>query len=57
MRKWLDITADLRIRFVLADDGCEIDDDTLPYLPSNTQLVVLKAGEDFEDVSKSIIYL
>jgi len=50
VRRWLETTTDSNIRFVLADDGCDVDADTIPFLPSKTTLIVLKADESLVDV-------
>jgi hypothetical protein len=49
VNRWLEI--DGTVRFVLADDGCDVDEVTLQYLPSRTQLVALKPNEVYADVS------
>jgi CIDE-N domain len=38
------------VRFVLADDGCDVDEETIKFLPSKTTLIALKEDESFLDV-------
>jgi hypothetical protein len=42
------------VRFVLADDGCEVDDETLQYLPQQKRLIALKPNEIYSDVSTEL---
>jgi CIDE-N domain len=52
-----DIPTDNRVKFIVDDDGCEVDSENVEFLGSNTALTVLTNAEIWQvNTSSSISF-